>query len=401
PLNDEFARVLGCEVVTDTDTFAGLGGDSLSYVEMSVRIEEALGYLPDGWHLIPVGELNRLEPRHPNGGSQTETSVVLRALAIVGVVGTHVGLFGLLGGAHLLLAIAGINFARFQLASGDQRHHLRRAFASIGRIAVPTMAYVGLLHLTSDRYTVANVLLINNYLADGVWRYWYWFVEVLVQVLLVAAAVFAVPGVRRLERRHPFRFALAVLLGALALRHVPMGDPANDIYRTHSVLWLFALGWLVHRSTTIRQKALVSVLAVLTVSTFFTEPSRDAVVSAGILAVLWVGSVRIPRPLARSLATLAASSMYIYLVHWQVYPVLDRHLPALPVTLLTVLAGLVTWLAMRAVEGCVARAWLTARDRPASAPEALRAFAGALDPVHRVVRVMQQRRQRASVVGSP
>lgn len=400
PLNDEFARVLGCEVATDADTFADLGGDSLSYVEMSVRIEEALGYLPDGWHVMPIGELNRLEPRRRPAGSQMETSVVLRALAIVGVVGTHVGLFDLLGGAHLLLAIAGFNFARFQLTSGDQRHHLRRAFATIGRIAVPTMAYVGLLYLASDRYTVANVLLTNNYLADGVWRYWYWFVEVLVQVLLLAAVAFAVPGVRRLERRHPFRFALAVLFGALALRHVPMGDPANDIYRTHSVLWLFALGWLVHRSTTAHQKALVSVLAVLAVPTFFAEPSRDAVVTAGILAVLWVGSVRVPRLAGRLLATLAASSMYVYLVHWQVYPVLDRHLPALPVTLLTVLAGVVAWLTVRAVEGGVARAW-RAGTRLLSAPEALRALAGPLDPVHRVVRVMQQRRQRGPVIGSP
>ena len=36
--------------MTEDSTFVSLGGDSLSYVEMSVRLEQSLGHLPADWH---------------------------------------------------------------------------------------------------------------------------------------------------------------------------------------------------------------------------------------------------------------------------------------------------------------------------------------------------------------
>ena len=47
-----------------------------------------------------------------------ETNVLLRALAIVMIVGSHANLFVLLGGAHVLLGVAGFNFGRFHLTDG-------------------------------------------------------------------------------------------------------------------------------------------------------------------------------------------------------------------------------------------------------------------------------------------
>ena len=55
-----YAVLLHQAVVADDATFAGLGGDSLSYVEVSIRLEELLGHLPTSWHITPVGELERL-----------------------------------------------------------------------------------------------------------------------------------------------------------------------------------------------------------------------------------------------------------------------------------------------------------------------------------------------------
>ena len=49
-----YAQLLGRQGVTDADTFVGLGGDSLSYVEMSVRLEEVLGQLPAQWPTTPI-----------------------------------------------------------------------------------------------------------------------------------------------------------------------------------------------------------------------------------------------------------------------------------------------------------------------------------------------------------
>ena len=50
-------RCVDRDVVRDEDSFVSLEGDSLSYVEMSIRVEEVLGHLPPSWHVTPIGEL--------------------------------------------------------------------------------------------------------------------------------------------------------------------------------------------------------------------------------------------------------------------------------------------------------------------------------------------------------
>ncbi len=44
-----YGAVLGRRDVMPSDTFAALGGDSLSYVELSLRLEVRLGRLPVDW----------------------------------------------------------------------------------------------------------------------------------------------------------------------------------------------------------------------------------------------------------------------------------------------------------------------------------------------------------------
>ncbi|WP_309630372.1 non-ribosomal peptide synthetase [Brevundimonas sp.] len=57
-ISEIFADVLRRPVGPD-DSFFGLGGDSLSYVELSIALEDAAGSLPDGWTQMTVGELER------------------------------------------------------------------------------------------------------------------------------------------------------------------------------------------------------------------------------------------------------------------------------------------------------------------------------------------------------
>lgn len=56
-----FCSVLALERVAETDTFASLAGDSLSYVDASVALEEHLDALPRGWERMSVAQLERLK----------------------------------------------------------------------------------------------------------------------------------------------------------------------------------------------------------------------------------------------------------------------------------------------------------------------------------------------------
>lgn len=313
-----FATTFGGVAVGDDDTFASLGGDSLSYVELSLALEEAIGSLPEDWPALTVGELERRrrDVARPTRAAAVETTVVLRAAAITMIVATHAALTDLKGGAHVLLAVAGWNFARFQLPVAG-----RRLGTAIARVAVPTAAWIGLLVvLSGGTYALTNVLLVHTLVGEAVWseRWRFWFVEALVVALVVAGVALAVPAVRRLERRRPFGFAAGVLVATLALRVVAVSDAS--VRRPQEVVWCFALGWAAHRAGSTWQKVVVSAVAVAAVPGFFGQPLREAVVVAGLLLLVWVRTLPVVRPLHRVAGALAAASLTIYLTHWSVYP---------------------------------------------------------------------------------
>ncbi|MBT2533695.1 AMP-binding protein [Arthrobacter sp. ISL-48] len=340
-----FEDVLERADIADTDTFVSLGGDSLSYVAASVRLEQALGHLPADWHVTPVREL---EPRILPGPvrkrrrifAPLETSIVLRAVAIVCIVSTHVGLFHWQGTAHVLMALAGYNFARFQLA-GKRVPRLRRQVTSLARIAVPSMVFIAAACLVTDNYTPANILLLNAIIGpEAVTTQWhFWFIEVLAYLLVAMTALLAVPWADRAERRFPLLFPLA-LTGAGLLTRYELVDPG--VPHTAPALWLFALGWAISRTRNVAQRGAVSALAALTVPGFFENWDRECTLLVGILMLIWLPSVPVPKGLRRLAMLLANASLYAYLVHWLVYPPLAPISPALAV-IASLAAGVAYW----------------------------------------------------------
>jgi AMP-binding enzyme/Phosphopantetheine attachment site len=359
-----FQDTLEATAIADGDTFVSLGGDSLSYVAASVRLEQALGHLPPDWHVTPVRDL---EPRRREVPARSlrrffaplETSIVLRAVSIVLIVSTHVGFFSWQGTAHVLMAVAGYNFARFQL-SGERLPRLRRQLASLARVVVPSMAFIAFAYLITDRYSLANIVLLNAVIGpEAVTTQWhFWFIEVLVYLLAGMTALLAVPWLHRAERRFPLLFPLA-LTGAGLLTRYELLDPG--VPHTAPALWLFALGWAVGRSRTLAQRCIVSVLAAATVPGFFENTARELTVVAGILLLIWLPTLPVPKVFRRLTVLLASASLYAYLVHWVVYPPLAGISPALAVAA-SLAAGVAYWALCMRVMG-VMKGWKTGRRR--------------------------------------
>ncbi|MCP3820627.1 AMP-binding protein [Streptomyces sp. A3M-1-3] len=319
-----YAEILDRDDVTEDSSFASMGGDSLSYVEMSLRLEEALGRLPDTWHTLPIRELRQpVRPPVKGAGARgrrrsLETGIALRAVAIVLIVGSHIHLFMVKGGAHVLLGVAGYNFARFHLTSADRRERLRNMARSVARIAVPSMAWLALMLLVTDDYRLTNVLLLTSLLGehDG-----FWFIEALVYMLVVMAAVLAVPLLDRTERRFPFALPTALTALGLIGRYDLLGlDARGHIPLAVTVFWLFAMGWAAAKAVSVRQRLLVTAAALATVPGFFGQPAREAVIMAGLTLLVWVRNVPSLASVNRVAGVLASSSLYIYLTHWQVFP---------------------------------------------------------------------------------
>ena len=340
-----YADVLDRDDLTDDSTFVSAGGDSLSYVELSLRLEDVLGHLPPSWHTTPLRDLQPARRRH----RRIETSVALRALAIVLVVCFHSNALAIVGGAHLLVGVAGFNVARFGLGPSPRRARLRGLGTSAARIAVPTVLMASGVALLTGDYGLATVLQVN--VAFGPpefgpsWQLW--FVEALLQLLAVVALV--VVGADRVERRWPFAVALGVVAVGLLSKQVLPGGP-DGIHTAPAVLWLFGLGWAAARAPDVARRALVTAAVLATVPGSLGDGGRELVVAGGLLTLVWLRELPCPRVLRRVAGALASSSLYTYLTHWQVYPHLEVEHPWLAV-LASLSVGVLTW---QAVERTVA-----------------------------------------------
>lgn len=340
PLRGVFADVLHLDPDSiDADaSFVDLGGNSLSYVTMSVRLERALGQLPHEWQRLPLRELEQLRTRKRRWTATLDTSVILRAVAIVLIVGSHAELFEMWGGAHILLGVAGYNFGRFCLTSAPRRDRIRHLRNTIVWIAIPAVTWVAATMPFSDDYQWSNLLLANKFLGpfDSMTAGRLWFIEVLFWILVLLTFVLWVPAVDRLERRRQFAFALVFLAAGVALRYdalVP--DIGEDAWFSMLAFWFFAVGWAVSVSTTAWQRAAITALLAIGLYGYFGDPVREALVFGGIALMIWLPSIRCPVLLTGVVAALADASLYIYLTHFQVYPLFGEH------RLLGVLAALV------------------------------------------------------------
>ena len=333
-LRELFADVLQIEAdgIDPDASFVDLGGNSLSYVTMSVRLERALGRLPADWQRLPLRDLEAMpKPARrwwPWWGATLETSVALRAVAIVLIVGSHAGLYELWGGAHLLLGIAGYNFGRFCLTPVPRTYRVRHLRNTIAWIAGPSVAWIAIALMITDDYAPANLLLANKFLGphDSMTAGRLWFVEVLVWILVALAALCWLPVVDRLERQRPFTMAVAFLAAGLALRYDILGlHLGNDAWFTMLAFWFFAVGWSAAKASTTLQRAAVTVVLIIGLHGYFDRTEREMVVLAGFALLIWLPALRCPPAATVVAGVVAEASLYIYLTHYQVYPLLAGH----------------------------------------------------------------------------
>ncbi|WP_210527505.1 AMP-binding protein [Rubellimicrobium arenae] len=328
--------------VGPADSFVSLGGDSLSYLEMQLELEQRLGAAPDGWERMPLGDLERLATQGTPkpGRSRIGIDVPLRLGAISMVVGQHATDYPLFGGTWALLLLMGFTLGRFQtdlLRNGEAlRFGQRMLYPILPLYAVLTAAYAGLHGGVPDSY----MALLGNY---HVWTESsalepYWFVSLYTQVVLVVGLASLLPPVRRgLARRAwasvglAYAVAIGVLgtgiavLGGQGLESLPVPHhAARDILVCLPVV---LLGWMLQSARTPVQRVatlLAGVALWLAVASLNGAPGPRIVLAGAILLLAWSPSIPAPRLVARLLQQLASVTLFVYLLHVIVVSVASR-----------------------------------------------------------------------------
>jgi hypothetical protein len=365
-----FRRWFPARSVSPTESFISLGGDSLNYAYLSMEIERLLGYLPERWENLTLGELQNLVTATTNKRSwyalhALESEVAMRALAIVAVVIQHTNAtLTVGGGSEILLILAGYNLVRYQrqrLFDANGWLVLRSFFR---RIILPYYLILIAYQIYRHQFDIPSLLLVSNLFG----RFHsliepYWFLETLLQCMLLMVGLFAVPPVRAAAKRDPWSFGLALFGFSVAVKvalfltfhHQTLENRTPD-----AVFYLFVLGWCVlHANTTARRTvitAIVVLIAALDLSgvnrawfvyDFPSDISFAAWLLGAVLLMLWVPKLSLPGLIHKGITILAAASFYIYLTHGVPIYLLTRVLgmPGLALNLTASLAiGIATWM---------------------------------------------------------
>lgn len=321
PLQIAFCRALNLSQVRPQDTFVALGGDSLSYVQLSMEVEKYLGYLPAGWEGMEFAILEQLKPQKRNY-TTVETSILLRAIAITEVVMLHANLLLLGGGAYALLLIAGANFARFQGEALFQNQFTKSVMSLLRNLVIPYFLISALYQLYKHDLNLGVLLLTSNYagnpeLTPSIFPVW--FINVLVQTVLLISALLFIKPVRRYVTQFPWRSSLLLLLiGVCTNQWIPLVWDTNYLYNRvpHMLIWLFALGCCVYFVQTRTQKLLTTVVLVaLSIGLIGPEYKEAWVVCTVGLGLLWIKAIPVPAIIKPTVQILGAAAYYIYLTH--------------------------------------------------------------------------------------
>lgn len=375
-LRGRLGAILGVQEVADRDTFVDLGGDSLSYIQVSMVLEQELGFLPDTWEQIPIAELEALQPR-ASRLSQIEPSVLLRALAIVSVVFNHAGvfqnLFAIDGAAMMLLLPAGYSFARFQLQRVLQSGQARMALAALPRVMVPALLLIALQQIRHHSFEPSALFMFHNFLPPSA-VFGYWFIEVFVQIHLLLALLLWVPPIRAGLQRKPWAASMLTLLGSMLLS---VGGQlvwnTDYLYNLlpHVLLPYFLMGCCIFTAKSAWQRwanaACLLVVVLLLTDARSTPASAYLWLVFGGVFLNWAPVLRMPALVVRACSAIASASLYIYISHFVTHkPVVDL-LPgtgALAHAGFEILLGLAYWFCFEKAWHMVARLWTAARPQP-------------------------------------
>jgi acyl-CoA synthetase (AMP-forming)/AMP-acid ligase II/peptidoglycan/LPS O-acetylase OafA/YrhL len=327
---EAFRAILGERDVSPGDSFASVGGDSLSFLSMALFLEKKLGYLPKHWERLTVAQLDALEPIR-SFFIKVPVEALLRVVAILCVMSNHFYVENILafnGGSNALMLLAGYSAAKYQGERLKTSSAVDLATSMLGRILlvyyVVVFTYFAKFWHEASEFFPRWALLYANFYPLSTDLYPYWFISAYVQIILALILFWQLPIVRRTLGGSEHLFGYGLLAFSLMLCWVTkITAPSLMIFltSTFSQLHLFALGWCIHHAGTLRTKNWLLISAIFAAVVFWSDPnfghhySRVFFIVGTTLALLWLERITMPKALGRLFVWLAAISFYLYIVH--------------------------------------------------------------------------------------
>lgn len=375
-LMKRWSEILGRPVPSPAESFASLSGDSLSFVQAYLALEDVVGSVPEGWQFMPIAALAAPpeEGAKVRKGRVVDMAMLIRAVAIVMVVGWHFTLVDYNRGVTTALILAsGVLFGNFQLQDAVNRRTPAPLIGLVGRILLPVMLFTIALFAAktvAGKDPALSTLLLYEDLVDFSrltpaefprHEIVLWYVHCLIHMLLALSGIIWLLARFGPKRMTLFDFALGMFIVGCVTRFILPGffvpgwfagnaPPQHEFsYLPTSHIATFMLGCLITSARDQRQRLIAMIALVffgVATGWLFATAAWFFVLVAGA-AQLFKPHVRLPRMAAQLVFLIAGSSLFIYLTHVQLYFVLKHFDPAghftLPGAVAALVFGVLSW----------------------------------------------------------
>ncbi len=328
------------------DTFTGLGGDSLGYLQVAMTLEARLGYLPANWENTPLGDLEAMVPEGGGRAQGTVTAdVLVRLIAVVSIVANHAtAAWPIGGGSWTLLMIVGYSLARFGRAAVSAGRQVPTVLKMFHPILPLYFLILAAAAAAGQHVEISMWTLTNNFtsVGSGFLVSPNWFISLYVQAVILCFALLSVPRATRWMERDSWSLgvaaALACLAGTLALQWgiqawIEAHGEIRTAFRVRSLpvcLLYVATGFAIFCADTARRRAATALL-VVAAAAVFPHAGWEYSINIGLMGLLLLSDLRFraPRWLADLLRIAAGTTLFVYLLHGVVAHAV-RHVLHLP-----------------------------------------------------------------------
>ena len=138
--------------------------------------------------------------------------------------------------------------------------------------------------------------------------------------MVVTAGLFSFPWLRTAYASDPWRVAFLLTVALLVPRYVVLAlidGPMRGLPWT--VGWLFTAGLAMASAHTWPRRALTVLVAAVAAIGFFPASERNLAIMIGLSLLALVPTVVVPRFAVRPIGVVAAASLHVYLVQFQMF----------------------------------------------------------------------------------
>lgn len=270
------------------------------------------------------------------------------------------------GGTMLLFVLIGYNMARFkstEFIEGRVWQWLK-SYAVI--ILIPYFIFMAMYMEANKFFDIYELLLSENLInAKRSILFPFWFVQSLLQCLVLFGIIFSVPALRRYASKSPvvFSYSLLACLIAIRIAYPVFWDtsPLNDLVplRFMAVLWL---GWCFYFVENLRQKMILCVIGIgfafldTGLSAGFNATFFDIALSGstkwlviGSILLAFLPRIPIPSMFKNIINDMGAATLYIFIFNGVIIKLLEYalHIESNAIVFgLTMVASLAVWWVM-------------------------------------------------------